>query len=140
MRRRPAQLKPRRNFIFTPRVLRHQDIAGNHEDLAPPHRFKLSCEDSIGSLPRPQCLSSITVEGQKMKTAALLITNQAPRQDDEIPRRNGRPRFVVSRPSIERIEGWGTQCGGKIRVGRPPTCQNRNQRQTRPEHHGTVAK
>jgi hypothetical protein len=101
-------------------VLRHQDITGNHEDLAQTHRFKLSCEDSIGSLPRPQCLSSITAEGQKMKTTALPITNQTPRPDDEILRRNGRPRFVVSHPSIEGIEGWGTQCGGKMRVGHPP--------------------
>jgi hypothetical protein len=39
------------------------------------HRLQLTLEDGVRSLPRQQRLPAITTEGEKMKAAALLVTN-----------------------------------------------------------------
>jgi hypothetical protein len=63
-------------------VLRHKNIPSRHEAI--PYTHGLTLEDAIGSLPRQQRLPAITTEGQKVKTAAPLITNNVLCRDEKI--------------------------------------------------------
>ena len=51
-------------------------------ECATRHRLELPLEDAVRSLPRQQSLSAITTESQKMKTAALLVTDKFCHDED----------------------------------------------------------
>jgi hypothetical protein len=68
-------------------MFRHQNISRNYEAVFLPDYLKLTLEDGVGSVPRQQRLPAITTEGQEVKTAALLVTNEALGHDGKILRR-----------------------------------------------------
>jgi hypothetical protein len=89
-------------------VFGHHNISGNHKAVPQTHSLKPPLENAVGSLPRQQCLPTITTEGQKVRTAALLVTNKPICHDGRILYPIRRSRFVVTHPSLEKSEGWGT--------------------------------
>jgi hypothetical protein len=62
-------------------VLRHHDIASNHESVPLTHRLKLTLEDTARRIVIQQRPPAITTEGEKVKTSALLVTDKPFRHD-----------------------------------------------------------
>ena len=57
-------------------VLRHQNISSNHEAVPHTQGLKLTLEDGVRRLRAQQRLTTITTERDKVKTAALLVTDE----------------------------------------------------------------
>jgi hypothetical protein len=55
-----------------------------------------------------------------VKTAGLLVTNEPLRRDKKFYYQFDLSRIVVSHPSLEKSEGWGTQFIGRSMVDHPP--------------------
>ena len=83
------------------------------------HCVKFMFEDAVGSLTRQQPQPAITTEGQKVKTAALLVTDKF-RHHERILHPVPRSRFAVTHPSAKNAKGWGTLIRGLLRVRHPP--------------------
>jgi hypothetical protein len=90
-------------------MLGHQDIAPNDKAIPLTHRLKFTLEDTVRTRIAQQRLPSITTEGKKVKDSALLVADKPLRHDGKILQPIPWPGFVVTHPSLEKSEGWGTQ-------------------------------
>ena len=69
--RRPARLADKQM-----NMLRHQNITSNHKAVPHTHGLKLTLEDAVCRRRARQRLTTITTERDKVKTAALLVTDE----------------------------------------------------------------
>ncbi len=105
-------------------MLRHHHLPSHHKTIADTHRFKLALKDTVCRSVGKQWLTTITTESEKVKAAALLVSDKL-RHDGESLHPVKWLSFVVSHPSLEKSEGWGTQFIGQERMDHPPIL-NRN--------------
>ena len=101
-------------------MFRHQHKARYHKAVPRTHDLKLTLEDAIGLRRVQQRLAPITTEGHKVKTAALLVTDELRHDDRILHRSDGRDSWKPTLRQKKAKDGPPTSLTGKGCATRRP--------------------